>query len=525
MDSPSSSQQGEGGGDGPGEDPLLGNRLSDLLDCALGDETPVSGSGAWEPPDEEELKRILPGYQVVTMLGRGGMGVVYEARDLVLETTVAIKLLPRQLAADDLLMARFKKEARILRNLDHPGIVKVHSFTLTPDGYAYFVMDHVAGPTVHDLVRSGRLTAKLALKLVIQICRALQYLHEQGVIHRDIKPTNILVDGDGNARLVDFGIAGSVSANTLGLTLTGQTPGTPFYVAPEIYNGQPPTPSSDVYSLGVTLYEMLTGERPHIQSPPPSSVHGVNRDIDRVVFRALNRKPSGRYQSAESLRRDLQRCMRHIREIRMAWMIGILTIAIGVFFISRNIDVKRKAPASPVVASVSTGVPESAVAEDPPAEIHPLDFPAAEADDDDSDPFAPVAAIPGPQALSSTEDSPSAIEADPTEALRESLTGHTWSYEDSLFPNAKENMPRNGVGKPIMPIRFFPNGKFHDRWKWNYWIVGPRTVHIQYWDPVYDPKKVVVLTFSEDLTTYAGSFKDGKGNFHEITGTRVDPIP
>ncbi|MCP5542413.1 MAG: protein kinase [Akkermansiaceae bacterium] len=519
-------------------DPLMGNRITDLIDCAFDPGAAPSDPGGWSLPDEDELKRILPNYQILALLGRGGMGVVYKAYDTVLRNTVAVKLLPQALASDHALMARFKKEARILSQLDHPGIVKVRSFVETGDGQAYFVMDFVEGRTVHELVREKRLKVRDALKLVTQVCKALQYLHDQGVVHRDIKPTNILVDEAGNARLVDFGIAGQVSAETLVLTRTGQTPGTPFYIAPELYDGVPPTPRSDVYSLGVTFYEMLTGERPHIRSPAPSSVSGVYKGVDRVVFRALNRKPDRRYPSADSLRRDLQRCTRRAREIRLAWVIAALMFLAGGVYLGWHIAPRGKPKAVSAVPlasapAVMEEAPAVVEATDEPAESdpfatdHPLEFPsdtaiAPEHPLDFGDP-PEVASDPFVLPREEVETPPQEV-ADPTDELRRVLMGHTWSYEDSLFPNKKENMPREGRGKPKAPIRFFPNGKFHDHWKWNYWIIGPRAIHVQYSDPVYRTNPDVVLTFSEDFLTYSGGFRDGRGKYHKITGTRIDPI-
>jgi len=267
---------------------------------------PSRAAGPWTPPTPEELAELLPQYRIVALLGRGGMGAVYKGEQATLERPVAIKLLPAELAADGQFIARFRREARTLARLQHPGIVAVYDFGQTPEGHLYFVMEYVDGTDLHRVLHGPGLKPGQALELIGQVCDALQYAHRQGVIHRDIKPANILLNMEGRAKLGDFGLARPLTGELHDITSTNVVMGTPDYMAPEQRVGLADH-RADIFALGVMLYEMLTGRTPRGVFEPPSKKVAVDVRIDQVVLKALQSEPELRYQHVSELKIDLDR--------------------------------------------------------------------------------------------------------------------------------------------------------------------------------------------------------------------------
>jgi hypothetical protein len=285
-----------------------------LFDLALA--PPPSGAPGGAPggapdaglPPLDELRPLLPDYELHTLLGRGGMGAVYRARHLRLDRLVAIKLLLPDLVADPEFAERFEREAKALARLAHPGIVGVHDFGRAGT-FFFLVPEHVDGASLRELMTQGRLSPREALEFAQQLCDALQFAHDRGVVHRDVKPENVLVDADGRVRVADFGLAKLLGrdAAPLGLTRTRQALGTPHYMAPEQVRGDADVDQrADVYALGVVLYEMLTGELPIGRFPPPSQTASTPRSLDAVVMRTLENDPQRRYQTARDVARDLR---------------------------------------------------------------------------------------------------------------------------------------------------------------------------------------------------------------------------
>lgn len=269
-----------------------------------------SGADAREfsPPDPAELAKLFPQFEILGLIGRGGMGAVYKARQPALDRLIALKILPPRAGNDPGFTERFSREARALARLNHPNIVSVHDFGQA-GGLYYLVMEFVDGANLRDIERSGRLTPKEALEIVPQICDALQFAHDEGIVHRDIKPENILIDKKGRVKITDFGIAKIIGATPekIGLTGARDVIGTPHYMAPEqIEKPNTVDHRADIYSLGVVFYELLTGELPMGRFLPPSSKVQVDVRFDHVVLRALEKEPERRYQHASEVKTDIQ---------------------------------------------------------------------------------------------------------------------------------------------------------------------------------------------------------------------------
>jgi serine/threonine-protein kinase len=261
----------------------------------------------FEPPSIEQISERFPALEVIELLGAGGMGAVYKARQKGLDRFVALKILPEEFGHDVKFALRFTREARTLAKLNHPNIVSVFEFGNVEDVY-YFLMEFVDGSTLRDVVATGQLSPEHALAIVPHLCDALQYAHDQGFVHWDIKPENILMAKDGSVKIADFGLSRIVGKDKqlTNLTQTHQVLGTPRYMAPEQFAGSHNVDHrADIYSLGVVFYEMLTGELPIGRFEVPSQKVQIDVRLDEVVLRTLESEPKRRYQAASEIRTDL----------------------------------------------------------------------------------------------------------------------------------------------------------------------------------------------------------------------------
>jgi len=258
----------------------------------------------FQPPGIAEMARLFPQLEIIALIGKGGMGAVYQARQPALDRVVALKILPPQTAGGPGFIERFNREARALAKLNHPNIVAVYEFGQA-NGLPYFIMEFVNGLNLRQLEQAGKLSPHEALQIVPQICEALQFAHDEGIVHRDIKPENILLDKKGRVKIADFGIAKILGREPdVAITETGGAIGTPHYMAPEQME-KPTTVDhrADIFSLGVVFYEMLTGELPLGKFQPPSSCKvEVDVRLDDVVLRALEKDPERRYQHASQVK-------------------------------------------------------------------------------------------------------------------------------------------------------------------------------------------------------------------------------
>jgi len=327
-----------------------------LLKQGASDETATGGqSPPFNPPSISELAPLFPQLEIIELIGKGGMGAVYKARQKELDRLVALKILPPGIGHDAAFAGRFAREAKALAKLNHPGIVTLYEFGHA-DGSGsqplyYFLMEFVDGVNLRQLLHAGRIAPREALAIVPQICDALQFAHDQGIVHRDIKPENILLDRRGRVKVADFGLAkivegGDASPRRPGddertagpavptdLTAAGKVMGTPNYMAPE----QTEHPNevdnrADIYALGVVFYQMLTGELPGKRIEPPSSKVQIDVRLDEVVLRALEKKPELRYQQVSVFKTQVetiaqtpaQSSSAQTKKQSQSWLVGAL---------------------------------------------------------------------------------------------------------------------------------------------------------------------------------------------------------
>src|SRR5256886_2611740 len=295
-----------------------------LLETGLGPDEPVAGGG--DPGRPMPMLMDFGDYELLEQIGRGGQGVVFRARQKSLNRIVALKVIGLGQWATEAHLKRFRLEAEAAARLEHPGIVPIHEVG-ERDGSCYFSMKFIEGGQLDDVPRRQPMPIRRAVELIVKVARTVHYAHEHGILHRDIKPGNILLDAKGEPHLTDFGLARLVESEST-VTRTLEVLGTPSYMAPEqaVGNNAAIGSVTDVYGLGAVLYQLLTGQPPFAggttyetikllldtEPRPPRLLNPkVDRDLSTICLKCLEKDPQRRYSSALALAEDLERWLRH----------------------------------------------------------------------------------------------------------------------------------------------------------------------------------------------------------------------
>jgi Flp pilus assembly protein TadD/predicted Ser/Thr protein kinase len=286
-----------------------------FMKVGLGTESPSAGDAASKPssfipPTITELAGCFPQLDILELIGRGGMGAVYKARQKGLDRLVALKILPPDAGGSPAFTERFAREARALAQLNHANIVAIYDFGHAGNFY-FLLMEFVDGVNLRQMLHARRLSPRESMSIVPQVCEALQFAHDHGIVHRDIKPENVLVDRQGRVKIADFGLARLLGKDPQGdrLTRAAEVMGTPHYMAPEqVEKPLEVDHRADIYSLGVVFYEMLTGELPLGKFAVPSKKVQVDVRLDEIVLRALEKEPALRYQQAIHVSTAMETC-------------------------------------------------------------------------------------------------------------------------------------------------------------------------------------------------------------------------
>jgi eukaryotic-like serine/threonine-protein kinase len=262
-------------------------------------------------------------YEIIKKLGKGGMGVVYQAHDPQIDRTVALKVLREDRVVSEDFVLRFFKEAKFIGRLSHPNIVTVYDVG-RDHGTIYIAMEYLQGQPFNEVIRSGRLSIEKIIDIALQIANALGYAHEKGIVHRDIKPSNIILTDEGNVKLTDFGIARAEDSNAAQQTQAGVILGTPFYMSPEQVMGKRADGRSDLFSLGVILYELIVGRKPFkgdhftaifraitddIPVAPLKIDASIPQSLSDLIMKALSKNPNERFQTSKEMGDALKTCL------------------------------------------------------------------------------------------------------------------------------------------------------------------------------------------------------------------------